>query len=177
MSKALSSWSGMRKFLEQDIIAETLKGRIRYNCTFYPQTDGCGVFEIYIDNRIAKRFSLETVNTYFIGNGCLNKNKLKKPSSESEYWEGFLEILAACPPKNRTEYTDSEFCEALKEYRNQPIQKSISSENAIVKMFALLDRRIGLRTLERECNRISPEWLKQFYKLRLNAEINQKEQL
>ena len=30
MRKILGSWSGMRKYLEQDMIAESLKGRIRY---------------------------------------------------------------------------------------------------------------------------------------------------
>lgn len=177
MSKALSSWSGMRKYLEQEMLAEGLRGRVRYNCTAYPQMDGCRIFEIYIDNILVKQFSFETVNTYFTVNGLFGKKRLKKPSSEYEYWAGFEERLAACPPEGRTEYTDGEFCEALQKYRNQPVQKSISSENAVVKMFALLDRRIGLRTLERERDRLSPEWLRQFYKLRLDAEINQKGQL
>lgn len=30
MTKALSSWSGMRKFLEQDMLSPCLHGRIRY---------------------------------------------------------------------------------------------------------------------------------------------------
>lgn len=49
--------------------------------------------------------------------------------------------------QSRPEYTDSEFCEALENYRNQSIQDSINSENPLEKMFAVLDRRIGKRTL------------------------------
>ena len=26
------SWSGMRRYLEQDMLAEPLRGRVRYNC-------------------------------------------------------------------------------------------------------------------------------------------------
>ncbi len=73
---------------------------------------------------------------------------------------------------SRTEYTDDEFCEALEQYRNQSIQNSISSENPLVRMFAVLDRRIGKRTLKSLAvhEDIHPEWLKQFYKLRYDAE-------
>jgi len=31
MSKILGSWSAMRRYLEQDMIADSLKGRIRYS--------------------------------------------------------------------------------------------------------------------------------------------------
>ena len=33
MGKALGSWSGMRKYLEQEMLADSLLGRIRYGCT------------------------------------------------------------------------------------------------------------------------------------------------
>ena len=62
------SWSGMRKYLEKERLADSLKGRIRYGCTTYVGMDGCKIFEVCIDDKQVKRFSWETVNNYFIEN-------------------------------------------------------------------------------------------------------------
>lgn len=40
MSKVLGSWSGMRKYLEKEMLAKSVQGRIRYNCTRYIGMDG-----------------------------------------------------------------------------------------------------------------------------------------
>lgn len=61
MGKILASWSGMRKYLEQEMIADCLKGRVRYNCTTYTGMDGCRIFEIFIDKKLVKQFSWETL--------------------------------------------------------------------------------------------------------------------
>lgn len=134
----------MRKYLEQEMLAESLRGYVRYQCTAYPGMDGCHIFEVYFGNEIVKRFSLETVNTYFI-----NHNLKEKDTCEgiSEYWDGFMELLDKVPLHSRSEYTDDEFCDALKNYRNHQIKDSLASENPIENMFAILDRRIGSRTL------------------------------
>ncbi|MCH5348131.1 MAG: hypothetical protein J1E40_02305 [Oscillospiraceae bacterium] len=169
MKKILGSWSGMRKYLEQEMLAESLHGRVRYGCTAYVGMDGCHIFEICIDDMQMKRFSLETVNTYFIDNGY---KKSSKPMGTIDYWDGFWSLLDEIPLKSRTEYTDDEFCDALKEYRNQKIQVSIFSENALVRMFAVLDKRLGKRTLKKVKETITsqPEWLQSFYRLRFDSE-------
>ncbi len=171
MSKILGSWSGMRKYLEQDMLADSLKGRVRYGCTSYIGMDGCHIFEVCIDNVQVKRFSHETVNTYFIENGFKGESKT---SGAPGYWENYWFILNKCPLNERYEYTDAEFCVALDIYRNQDIQESIIHDNAIVRMFAILDRRVGKRTLQKIKDRVDdqPQWLRQFYLLRLNAEAN-----
>ena len=169
MSKILGSWSGMRKYLEQEMLAESLRGRVRYGCTSYKGMDGCHIFEICIDGVQVKRFSWETVNTYFINNGySTNLN----PTGISEYWNDFWYLMDKPPLDKRTEYTDEEFCRALEVYRNQSIQDSIHSQNPLVRMFAVLDRRIGKRTLVKlhEAVEEQPEWLRQFYLLRLQSE-------
>lgn len=169
MGKILGSWSGMRKYLEQDMLAKSLRGRIRYGCTTYVGMDGCRIFEVCIDGKQVKRFSWETVNTYFIDNGYTEK---PHPSSISEYWEDFWLLLEKLPINQRSEYTDGEFCDALDLYRNQEIQDSINSSNPLVRMFSVLDRRIGKRTLIKIYENIEeqPEWLRQFYRLRIEAE-------
>ncbi len=169
MGKILGSFSGMRKYLEQEMLAESLKGRIRYGCTTYVGMDSCRIFEVCIDKKQIKRFSWETVNTYFIDSGYAEN---KNPSGIGEYWLEFWSLLDKYPLNARTEYTDDEFCEALEKYRNQDIQESIASENPLVRMFAILDRRIGKRTLLKlkETIENQPIWLKEFYQLRFDAE-------
>ena len=169
MSKILGSWSGMRKYLEDEMLEECLKGRIRYNCTSYVGMDGCHIFEVYIDNKLMKQFSWETVNSYFIDKGYKEK---KKPIGIAEYWEGFWDLMDSTPMELRREYTDNEFSQALEKYRNQPIRDSINSENPIERMFAILDRRIGKRCLDKLKGKLDEEveWLKPFYTLRLEGE-------
>jgi len=165
MGKVLGSWSGMRKYLEQEMLAESLKGRVRYGCTTYPGMDGCHIFEICLDGKQFKRFSWETVNTYFIKQGYKDN---KSPEETAGYWDGFWSMLAQYPISSRTEYTDEEFCDALAIYRNQDIGISISSPHPLVKMFALLDRRVGKRTMDKLQEQIAewPIWLRELYEWR-----------
>ena len=127
------------------------------------------MFEVCIDNKQVKRFSPETVNTYFINNGYKDNSD---PYGKREYWEEFWSLLSKTQPESRDEYTDEEFCNALEAYRNQDVQVSINFDDPIVRMFAVLDRRIGKRTLEKIKDTVSeqPEWLRQFYELRIIAE-------
>ena len=94
----------------------------------------------------------ETVNTYFINNKYTQNSK---PSGISEYWEEFWTLLEKYPI-------------------SQHIQNSIQSKNPLVRMFAILDRRIGKRTISKMQNVIDeqPEWLRKFYELRIDAETS-----
>ena len=169
MGKILGSWSGMRKYLEQEMIAKCMQGRVRYNCTTYVGMDGCRMFEIYIDNRLIKQFSWETVNTYFIDNGYKQREDYY---GTSEYWDEFWTLMDNISLIDRFEYTDGEFCDALAKYRNQPIKESIHSDNPLERMFAILDRRLGKRTLLsiKETLDEQPIWLQFFYNLRFESE-------
>ena len=170
MGKIEGSWSSMRRYLEQEMPAEALRGRLRYTNTTYVGMDGCHIIELLIDGRCFKQFSWETVNSYFIRMGYAEKTS---PMSIPEYWSEFRTLLGRYPMDVRTEYLDSEFCDALEEYRNTDIQTSIRSSNPIVKMFALLDRRVGKRTLERIREEISrdPDWIRKLYEIRVRAEF------
>ena len=169
MKKALGSWSGMRKYLEKEMLAESLKGRVRYNCTRYVGMDDCHIFEVYANGVLMKQFSWETVNSYFIDRGLTSQ---KEPYGIREYWKDFWTLLENTPKSDRTEYTDGEFSEALAEYRGQSIEESLKSDDPIVRMFAILDRRVGKRTLIKlkEADEPRPEWLRAFCTLRFEAE-------
>lgn len=151
------------------MLADCLEGRVRYGCTTYVGMDGCKIFEVCIDDKQVKRFSWETVNNYFIEKGY---KSIEKPFGAIEYWDEFWSLLDKYPLNERTEYKDSEFADALAEYRNQDIKSSVESDNPIVRMFAILDRRVGKHTLEKLKYTLDeqPEWLKQFYILRMEAE-------
>lgn len=160
MSKTLGSWSGMRKYLEQEMLADSLKGRVQYSCTSYPNMDGKKIFEIRIDGKAHKRFSWETVAF---------RNKGSEPQ---EAWNIFWEEKNTVPVEDKKEFDDEDFCDALKIYRELPIEKSISHANSLVRMFAVTDRRVGKRTLEKlsDTAENQPEWLRTIYLLRLTAE-------
>lgn len=171
MAKVLGSWSGMRKYLEKEMLAESLSGRVRYNCTTYIGMDDCKIFEVFLDGKVHKQFSYETVQSYFLRTGLIQPVD-SKFNSPLEYWGGLWETLKAVPMSEREEFTDGEFCMALEEYRNSEIAFSLAAVNPIQKMFAVLDRRVGKRTLARikeEWNS-EPAWLKQVLAFRLSAE-------
>ena len=143
--------------------------RVRYGCTAYVGMDGSRIFEICIDGRPVKHFSLETVNTWFLDNGY---RPGPRPVGLGEYWDGLWMLLDEVPRSRRTAYTDDEFCDALAAYRTQDIAASLHSEDPLVRMLAILDRRVGKRTLSALRDTVSqqPEWLQNFYRLRMDAE-------
>ena len=166
MAKILGSWSGMRKYLEEEMLYEPLRGKVRYNCTAYAGMDGCRIFEVFFCGKLFKQFSWETVNSRFISEGLSRKTG---SMSIAEYWAGFQELLGKYPMNVRSEYTDGEFADALEKYRNSDIRTSLFSDDPIVKMFAILDRRAGKRTLDAMGDSIAegPEWLRQVYEFRM----------
>lgn len=52
------------------------------------------------------------------------------------------------------------------------LKKALAVNNAIVRMLAILDRRVGKRRLISMKDKIEnePDWIKNFYRLRMNAE-------
>lgn len=171
MAKILGSWSGMRKYLEKEMLAESMRGRIRYNCTHYVGMDSERIIELVLDGKTYKQFSWETVQSYFHRTGLVQRQDTKF-SSTAEYWKGFWKTLEKVPLTERTEYTDSEFCDAMEAYRNSDIVTSLAVDNSIQNMFAVLDRRIGKRTLVSIKDRMmqAPDWVRELYLARLKAE-------
>ena len=162
MGKATGSWSAVRKVLEQDLLCEALRGRVRYRCTKYPNTDNQGILEVFVDGRMVKNFSMESV-------GREARALYGEEGGRKEFWQNMWRHM---PDENRTEFDDQEFAEALRIYRQSEIQAAVRCENPIVRMFAVLDRRLGRRSLERLRDQLDeqPDWLRAFYRLRLEAE-------
>jgi hypothetical protein len=69
-------------------------------------------------------------------------------------------------------HSQVEFMEAVDQYLNSPIEESLKSDNVLIKILVLLDRRVGKRTLENMKNTMQNEEdiVQYFYKLRCDAE-------
>lgn len=154
----------MRNWLEKDMLAESLRGRVRYGCTTYPGMDLCGVFSVFVDDRAVKHFSAETVASAL--------REREAPVERQAFWNAYWKEKTQTPLCARGEFDDEEFAEALSLYRASSIADAIASEHPVVRMFAVLDRRAGKRTLARLAEQVptQPEWLQAFYRLRLDAE-------
>lgn len=64
------------------------------------------------------------------------------------------------------------FYNAFNEFDNQSIECSLNSENLLIRIFAILDRRIGKRTLNklRENIENEPKVFQKFFFIRMDAE-------
>ncbi|MDR1629434.1 MAG: hypothetical protein LBS36_04380 [Oscillospiraceae bacterium] len=163
MAKALGSWSAMRRYLEEEMLAGSLRGRVQYSCTTFKNMDGCHVFEIRIDGKTAQQFSFDMVASR-VYEGV-------RPIDKNEFWQGLWNEKKKAFIDRRF-FDDMDFAAALREYRSLPITSSMHSGNPLVRMFAVLDRRMGKRTLLALAETLNsqPEWLRYFYKLRMRAE-------
>ena len=164
MPHAEKSWSGMRKYLEQDMLAPALRGRVRYDCAAYPGANHAIRFQVFVDGERISQFSMETMAKELYDGG--------KPTDISRFWSTYWDVKENAPVSERNVHDDWEFAAALRDYRHMDIQTALTSENPIVRMFAVLDRRVGKRTLEklREQADAQPQWLQFYYQLRLSAE-------
>lgn len=158
-------WTKMRQKLEQDYLAESLRGRLSYFVTTYhAMHDGD-------EGRVALRLDGAEIlkSNFFARMDAQWAHYLDKENGDddgSAWRKSALEAIA-----DGTFY-QRDFYRAFHAFDSQSIAESLSSENALVRMLALLDRRTGKRTLEklREPMRSEPQWLQMIYYIRLEAE-------
>ncbi|MED3959048.1 hypothetical protein P4605_17270 [Priestia aryabhattai] len=69
-------------------------------------------------------------------------------------------------------YAQYDFFSSLEEYFNSPIDVSLKSNDMVIKLLCMLDRRVGKRTLRKMKETISdePTLVQDFYQLRCDAE-------
>ena len=95
---------------------------------------------------------------------------LHKVWKETGVWDYYDLNLKEKWDANAT-YYDMDFLLAATLFLQMPIMKALYSDNYIVQILAILDRRIGKRTLrkikEDGAYQSYPSWVKQFYDLRL----------
>ena len=139
------SWSNMRKILEEDRLCPSLRGRVQYFMTRYHDAhDDEGRLCIRVDGK-------EYLNSH-VWNG--HSRNTAERSEKGKFC--YCEVLAAI---------DAYIYELS-------INEALSSDDPLIRLFAVLDRRVGKRRLPALAAAMEnePEWLKFFYRLRLEAE-------
>lgn len=73
---------------------------------------------------------------------------------------------------NKGGFDQYAFYNAFHAYQNSSINESLLSPDPVVRLFAILDRRVGKRRLQAMALEVEkqPEWLQIFYRLRLAAD-------
>ena len=174
----MSTWSGTRKRLEQDLLCPALRGRVQYFLTHYHGApDNYGRFAVRLDGK-----EIVFANPYNERETVRISREVKAELGETRNWyalyEGdkprYDEIFrltdARCIERGAMEIYH--VTDALREYLSASIRDALSSENPAVRMFAILDRRVGKRTLARLSGSVSrqPAWLRTLYQARFAAE-------
>lgn len=162
----MSTWSGIRKKLEADYLCPALRGRVRYFATTYSKCpDHEGRAAILVDGvEVLKSSYYEYAPAFW-------KLQSELRRLEEADWR------EAAPKAGQTVLEDGlfdqrDFYAAFQELDNQSIEASLASENPIVRIFALLDRRLGKRRLValKETMEQELDWVRPFYFLRMEAE-------
>lgn len=162
------SWFNLKKQME-DLLCDKLKGKITYFLTRYHNVhDAYGRATInYLGKElICFSFKEGFIQDYDVSAAYQLRNKDKAACSEitkkltNEKWmkEAIL--------------SEHDFLSSILEYLESKITLLLSSDNYLLRIFAVLDRRIGKRTLEKiKYDMVSlPSWVVQFYKIRLDVE-------
>ncbi|MBO5024317.1 MAG: hypothetical protein J6D11_08430 [Clostridia bacterium] len=160
----MSTWSGIRHKLENEYLAESLRGHIQYYCTSYSKSpDHHGRASIRLDGK-------ELIS------GCYwnNWNKAHLFPHDETYEKRMSENYAYMDETalKLGIFSEKSFYAAFQEFDNQSIDESLNSDNLIVKIFAIVDRRVGKRRLETIKDNLNPqdEIFNMFYNIRVKAE-------
>lgn len=172
-------WTKLRKILEEDRLCESLRGRVGYFLTHYHNApDQYGRFCIRVDGK-ERLFANPYNEKYCFAEYAKIKQKFQIPPRE---WNGhgrfefeeenrWAEDAAAAKMMTENKMEIWQVMDAISEYLRLDIQAALRSENEMIRLFAVLDRRVGKRTLERLKEELEqqPEWLQFFYRLRLES--------
>lgn len=156
------SWTGLNKQLS-DLLCDECKGRISYFLTRYHKVhNSYGRAAIRLDNREIACFSW--IEMY------RQDDDLNEVWKETGVWDYNDSDLKKKWDVNAT-WCDMDLLSAATSFLQMPIMDALYSDNYIIRIFAILDRRIGKRTLckikEEGAYKSYPCWVKQFYELRL----------
>ena len=160
----MSSWSGIRKKLETEYLAPSLRGHIQYYATSYSRSPDH-------EGRAAIRYDGKEIIK-----GCYYNNSIKADlfPKDEKYEKRMKEEFAFMDDTAlRLGIFDQRcFYNAFAEFDQQSIEMSLKSENLIVRIFAVLDRRVGKRRLAlmKETIAEEPDTFQEFYAIRVKAE-------
>lgn len=165
------SWSGLNKQLS-DFLCEPLKDRIAYFLTRYHEVHNAyGRAAILLDNNELANFSW--IEMYKQEDDVSRLHEaLKIEENKMFSYDEVREKLKVKWDGNCT-YYEMNFLSAATDFLQMSITDALNSDNYIILIFSILDKRIGKRTLqaiktESKYKKL-PEWVKQFYELRFSV--------
>ena len=160
----MPTWSGIRKKLETEYLAQSLRGHIQYYATSYRQSHDQ-------EGRAAIRYDGKEIIK-----GCYWNNWMKAHLfPKDEKYERRMRVENAYMDDTALRlgvFDQRSFYRAFEEFDNQSIEKSLKSDDLIVRIMAVLDRRVGKRRLllMKEKMENEPETFREFYAIRMKAE-------
>lgn len=158
------SWAKVRQMLEQEFLCDALKGRILYFTTRYHRAhDQAGRVCILVDD-------VEILNMPLATEGKISEEVYKRKEDTKSLRMRYDEVTEEF--RKDGIFRPWDFGDAIDEFFKNSIDRSLVSNNLLVWMLAILDRRVGKRTLVKLKPTVNelPEWLRYFYKLRFDSE-------
>ena len=160
----MKTWSKIRDKLENEYLADSLRGHIQYFVTTYTKSHDR-------EGRAAIRFDGEEIlkSNYF--EWAAKSHEFYHQPSDAQTWQEHWEQVIL-NTENSGAFDQGSFYDAFAEFDNQSIEESLNSGRMLVKLFALMDRRVGKRRLLRMRDEMEHEneTVKLFYFIRMNAE-------
>ena len=164
----MSTWSGIRNKLENDYLCPTLRGHIQYFATSYWEShDQTGRAAIRLNGVEVLRSNYYAYEqNYWNRYQALRREGIGQDDRKAPF------RLAHEGTLNDGCFDNGFFYEAFHEFDNQSIEKSLVSKNPLVRILALLDRRLGKRRLLalEESMEQELDWVRAFYVIRMQAE-------
>lgn len=160
----MATWSGIRKKLEKEYLADCLKGHIQYFATSYSKCpDHEGRAAIMLDGK--EIISGSYFNNWVKASEFPQDEKYEK---RMRFENAFMDDTAL----QLGVFDQRCFYRAFEIFDNQSIEESLESDNLIVRIMAILDRRIGKRRLKTIGETIEEQDLvfREFYAIRVEAE-------
>ncbi len=160
----MATWGGIRKKLEGEYLAESLRGHIQYFATSYSK---CPDHE--------ERAAIMLDGKEVISGSYYNYWVKAEQFPRDEKYQKRMQVEMAFMDDTAIQlgiFDQRCFYEAFEIFDNQSIEKSIESENMLVRIFAVLDRRIGKRRLQKIMKNIEKEEksFQEFFAIRAKAE-------
>lgn len=172
------SWSNLKKQMN-DLLCDSLKERISYFYTSYHEVHNAyGRAAIQYDNKEMVTFSWDKQYEQ-VQDIKAQYRKMDNVPSAIDDFEGSMQAYRIANTTATKEkwmpngiLCETDFIHSVTIFLNTNIADALISDNYLMRVFAYMDRRVGKRTLVKIRDEVGklPEWVKQFYQIRCEAE-------
>jgi hypothetical protein len=160
-------WSKLR-FVVKSLICPELRERVDFHVTGYHQRRSTKVRtgEITVDGKPVLRLSYDRFCQEGLGwfAICRTNGVGAVPSSNSG------DETAWCPEQRDEIHPPQQLGDALRAYIDMPIELALKFSNPFIRSLAIIDRRVGRRTIEAlDMGNDDHSLVREFYQLRIHA--------